>query len=323
VKQRFGNDAFTLVELLVVIGIIALLVGILLPALSAARRQAAAAKCAASLREIGNAFQMYSLENKGFAPPARLFGSTGNIYEVGGTSFYDGSGKPNSTPNPAYWFNFLSKYVTKNKVGYAANNGSDAAQGTQSIFWACPAWQSYNNATIGGTNVTQTGYGMNGFPEYTARFPIKGLELGESSGTIQGVNLDELVGTPRYTGPGWSNFANRWYKLRQWTQPAERALAGDCIFWFMESRPALTPPQMAGQYMLLNQQTWATTDGAHETTIDWYRHGRYPGTKPGTTDEFDPNGGKVAFNILFADGHVATLNDQSASYRTVRMRYPG
>src|SRR5687768_11252260 len=68
-RPRRFTHGFTLVELLVVIGIIALLIGILMPSLRRAREAAKRVQCGSNLRQIGMAIVSYAGANKGRYPP--------------------------------------------------------------------------------------------------------------------------------------------------------------------------------------------------------------------------------------------------------------
>jgi len=118
-RRRTG---FTLVELLVVIGIIALLVSILLPALNKARESANSVRCMSQLRQIGLAIRMYANDNKDHFPIA-----------------------PNSTN--ISWDDLLSGYDGRNLTQAqmeASGLGRDTDPMNLNEIYGCPSDYVYN-----------------------------------------------------------------------------------------------------------------------------------------------------------------------------------
>ncbi|MEO1129321.1 MAG: type II secretion system protein [Planctomycetota bacterium] len=198
------RKAFTLVELLVVISIIALLVGLLLPAISRAQRNARQAKCATQLRGIHSALVGWAQNNKEQYPDAEVLDArnqteaddvaknrTGNIWSImlfqrviSNTEVFVSPGEvnPNIIPISEEAYEYRAPGVTAYGVGNVINPGNAVYDPS---FKGSPLDDHLSDVdTVMGPNVGNNSY---------AHVPLKGRYF-ENWSTIRQLSTVPIVG---------------------------------------------------------------------------------------------------------------------------------
>ncbi|MEM6392150.1 MAG: DUF1559 domain-containing protein [Planctomycetota bacterium] len=157
--RRRLHSAFTLIELLVVISIVALLIGLLLPALAASRDASRALKCKTQLRQLGVAFATYAETYDGLIPPARVTNTAESAFT--------------GLPVGFRWHTHaMIEWVESTKFTAAQQAAGDmAVEGDNNIF-ICPSSDKSNNGSL---EVFQNSYGMNALLNYEHLKALPGL----------------------------------------------------------------------------------------------------------------------------------------------------
>jgi len=243
------RQAFTLIELLVVIAIIAILAAILFPVFAQAREKARQATCVSNLKQIANAWLMYTQDYDETGSPMWVksnlrtgCGGAGDLINPNFRAPYSG------TPWGQYWPDLIYPYV---KAGRAANYdaaGNPISKGNRAVF-TCPSGDSRLTVPGGTSGWGSLTYGIN--QSYVNYDPINP----ESAWNAPGGGPDFLCGQdPGCQSWGWG--CSKGATIAKLTNPADTIMFMEGLFgagpgWFggccsLDNYPGTRETVMAG-----------------------------------------------------------------------------